>query len=207
LNRWRPSPSLVVSFVALFVALAGTAIALNTNSVGAKHIKADAVRADEIKADAVRSDEIQTQAVGTDEIALLSVGAEDIGLDEVGQIHVAPNAVASEEIANGAVDSPEIGEGGAHGGIHPHDGNEVTIAGQTGQNGAYVLGTATATCAAGEELVSGYAHWGGDPDGTDEELVIVEYEPDYVNEVWVAVGGNDSGTDALFESVAVCLEA
>ncbi len=52
----RPSPATVISLLALFVALAGTAYALERGEVKSKHIAADAVRAkhvtDEVTGDA-----------------------------------------------------------------------------------------------------------------------------------------------------------
>jgi hypothetical protein len=60
IKRWRPSPSLVVSFVALFVALSGTALALKANSVGSKHIKENAVRSKHIKDGHVKAAELGT---------------------------------------------------------------------------------------------------------------------------------------------------
>jgi hypothetical protein len=49
----RPSPATVISLVALFVALAGTAYALERGEVQAKHIAADAVRAKHVKDEAI----------------------------------------------------------------------------------------------------------------------------------------------------------
>jgi hypothetical protein len=40
----RPSPALVISLIALFVALSGTAYALATNSIGARELKPIVVR-------------------------------------------------------------------------------------------------------------------------------------------------------------------
>jgi hypothetical protein len=49
----------VVSTLALFVALGGTAWALGANSVGSKQIKSDAVKTDEIAGNAVTSPEVK----------------------------------------------------------------------------------------------------------------------------------------------------
>jgi len=49
----RPSPATLISVLALFVALAGTAYALERGSVKSKHIAADAVRAKHVKANAI----------------------------------------------------------------------------------------------------------------------------------------------------------
>jgi hypothetical protein len=49
----RPSPATLISLLALFVALAGTAYALERGSVKSKHIAADAVRAKHVQDNAV----------------------------------------------------------------------------------------------------------------------------------------------------------
>ena len=65
----RPSPSLVLAFVALLVALGGTsyaAITLPKNSVGTKQLKRNAVTAAEIKSGAVTGPDIRKGAVNSD---------------------------------------------------------------------------------------------------------------------------------------------
>jgi hypothetical protein len=57
----KPSPALVISCIALFVALSGSSyavIVLPKNSVGPKQIRANAVGPSEIKTNAVRSEEV-----------------------------------------------------------------------------------------------------------------------------------------------------
>jgi hypothetical protein len=58
----RPSPSLVISLIALFVALSGTsyaALALPKSSVGTKQLKKDAVTAGKIKSNAVTTGKVK----------------------------------------------------------------------------------------------------------------------------------------------------
>ena len=47
-RSWRPSPALAVSFAALFVALSGTALAIQANSIKSKHIVDGQVKAEDV---------------------------------------------------------------------------------------------------------------------------------------------------------------
>jgi hypothetical protein len=73
----RLSPSLVISFIALFVAVGGTAFALGKNSVGARELKAIVVR-----------EKDQTVAPHTTRVIGIKCGAgEQVtggGIEEVG---------------------------------------------------------------------------------------------------------------------------
>ena len=60
----RPSPATVISLVALFVALAGTAYALERGEVKAKNIAADAVRAKHVADDAITGAAVDESTLG-----------------------------------------------------------------------------------------------------------------------------------------------
>ena len=66
-RRWRaPSPALVISLIALFVALGGTtyaATSLPRNSVGTKQLKRNAVTSSKIKKGAVTASKINTNGL------------------------------------------------------------------------------------------------------------------------------------------------
>lgn len=66
LARARPSPSMVVAFVALLVAMGGTgyaAIVLPANSVGAKQLKKGAVKGKKIAKNAVNSRKVKNRSL------------------------------------------------------------------------------------------------------------------------------------------------
>jgi hypothetical protein len=66
----RPSPALVISFIALLVAISGTASALpGRNQVKKDDIAANAVRSSDIKAKNVRSSDIAPGAVSASDLA------------------------------------------------------------------------------------------------------------------------------------------
>ena len=69
-KRSRPAPSTVISIVALFFALGGSAVAISgRNTVDAGDIKVNAVRQSEIAKGAVKGGEIATGVVRSGEIA------------------------------------------------------------------------------------------------------------------------------------------
>lgn len=73
----RPSPSMVVAFIALLVAMAGTgyaATALPTNSVGSKQLKNNAVVAAKIKMNAVNGSKVKNGSLTGSDIKLSSLG-------------------------------------------------------------------------------------------------------------------------------------
>jgi hypothetical protein len=79
----------------------------------------------------------------------------------------------------------------------------VNVPGGTGQNANYNFASVTATCGAGEELISGSGHWIGDANG--EELMLSEVILDQNAETVTVKGGNDFGADRTLVAVASCL--
>jgi hypothetical protein len=73
----RPSPALVISLIALFVALGGTgyaALSLPKNSVGAKQLKKNAVTGSKIKKNAVTSSKVKNHSLTGADIKLGALG-------------------------------------------------------------------------------------------------------------------------------------
>jgi len=60
----KPSPSMVISLIALFVALSGTALALSRNSVGPRELKPNAVRTAHVKNNALAGQDIREASLG-----------------------------------------------------------------------------------------------------------------------------------------------
>jgi hypothetical protein len=80
--RQRPSPAMVVAFVALCVALAGTASALpGRNRVKRDDIARNAVRTSDITKDAIRTRHIKRRNVTRSKIARRSVDSSLVGTD------------------------------------------------------------------------------------------------------------------------------
>ena len=140
LPRRRPSPSIVIALIALFVALGGPAEAaklldgkrIRPGTVGARQIKDGGVAEKELRNGAVTraklspsaisfllqtpnasitANKLADGAVAGGKIADKSLGAVDIADGQIGQPQIADNGVAAREIADGAVDSGEIFDG------------------------------------------------------------------------------------------------
>ncbi len=89
----------------------------------------------------------------------------------------------------------------------------VTVQGGGGENGAYILDSATRACAAGEQAISWSAFWDGDLNGAaagggdDQELTIASVEFDQADQEYTVWGGNDSGTNHTLTLQVLCLAA
>lgn len=77
----------LVGYVALFIALGGSAYAAAT--IGAGDIKNDAIRARHIKTDAVKAGAIKSSQVKSSEVADGSLVDEDLGLAATGSFNLA----------------------------------------------------------------------------------------------------------------------
>jgi hypothetical protein len=96
-SKFRPSPAIVISCLALFLALTGSAFAVS-GSVRSAQIVNGTIRTADLGKDSVRSAKIANGSVNATDLAEASVGSREIAKD----------AVASEEIAENAVASPEV---------------------------------------------------------------------------------------------------
>ena len=109
----RPAPSTVISIVALFFALGGSAVAISgRNTVDAGDIKVNAVRQSEIAKGAVKGGEIATGVVRSGEIAKGAVKASEVASNAVDSSEIAGSAVGASEIAAAAVSGSEVVESG-----------------------------------------------------------------------------------------------
>jgi hypothetical protein len=97
-TKFRPSPALVISCVALFLTLVGTAFAAPKL----------AVRSAQIVNGTVRTIDLRDSAISSPKIANAAVSAIDLAADSVGSEEIAKDAVKSDEIAENAVASPEV---------------------------------------------------------------------------------------------------
>lgn len=172
-SKFRPSPALVISCVALFLALVGTAFAapkfavrsaqivngtvrtvdLRDNAVQSNKVADATITADDLGTDAVNTDEIAENAVASPEVAPDSLTAGDLAANSVTSSEVAdqsltqddlgPNSVGSSEIQTGAIRSSELG-------------TIIQVSNSTGI-AANSNGGVTATCPAGTTVISGGA--------------------------------------------------
>ena len=220
LRRWKPQPATVISLIALFVAIGGTAFAANLakNSVKSKHIKDGQVKTADVGDGAignvdladgsVSTAKILDATVGTADLADNSVNSAKVAADTLAAADLANNSADTAEIASNAVDSAEIAANAVDGieinadavdqgelandsidaaeiaeGITGTDGTPVNIGGGAAENGAYEIGTATASCAANEQIIGGTGFWSLDDNASNNlELFIAEVRINYAAE-------------------------
>ena len=134
-RRLRPSAATVVAFVALFVALAGTAF-----SVGSKVPGKNGVKSSDIAPGNVKTNDLADGAVTTPKLAA----------DAVTDSKLAGNAVTSGKLAANAVTGAKVGDDALSGADIAY-GTHVVSGSSTGGDGA------RADCPAGEIAVGGGA--------------------------------------------------
>lgn len=109
-SKFRPSPAMAISCVALFLALVGTAFAAPQLAVRSAQIVNGTIRTADLGKDAVKSPKIADATVGAADLGPDSVGTEEIAKDAVTTDEIAKDAVNSDEIAQNAINSDEIAE-------------------------------------------------------------------------------------------------
>jgi hypothetical protein len=118
-RKFRPSPAIVISCLALFLALTGSALAVGKNTVRSGQIVNGTVRTVDLRDNAVTSPKIAdatvtaadlgTDSVGSDEIAKDAVDSDEIAKDAVKADEIAANAVASSEVADQSLTQDDLG--------------------------------------------------------------------------------------------------
>jgi hypothetical protein len=168
-NRsFRPSPALVISCVALFMALTGSALAVGIakNSVRSAQIvdgsvrtidlRDNSVNAPKIAPDSVGSEEIAENAVTSPEVAPDSLASQDLGAASVTSSEVADQSLTAADLAANSVGSSELQAGSVRAselGAIIQVSNSTTIKG--GDNASVGV-----TCPAGTTVISGGANSG-----------------------------------------------
>jgi hypothetical protein len=96
----------LVSFLALFVALSGFAVAatqLKKNSVGTKQLKMNAVTTAKIKNEAVTTEKIKNEAVTDGKLANGSVGAAQLQANSITGTNVRDGSLGAADLAPGTI--------------------------------------------------------------------------------------------------------
>ncbi len=119
-NKFRPSPALVISCLALFMALAGSAFAAKTASVSSRQIVDGTVRTIDLRDSAVTSakitdatvsaNDLGTDSVGSDEIAKAAVNSDEIAENAVTSAKVAPDSLTAGDLGPSSVTSSEVAD-------------------------------------------------------------------------------------------------
>ena len=218
-SRWQQAPALVISLVALFAALSGAALALpGTETVNSGDIKNNAVKSIDLKDNAavttddvvdetltgtdvadetIAGNDVQDETIASNDVQNQTLLSSDIADQAITGADVAGDTLQANDLAPDSVRSDELGDG------IRNRYDTVTVPGGTGQNANYNFASTTASCLAGEELISGAGYWIGDANG--EELMLSEVILDQNAETVTVKGGNDFGVDRTLVAVASCL--
>jgi hypothetical protein len=208
-RRFRaPSPALVISVIALFVALGGTsyaAIHLPKNSVGSKQLKKNAVTGAKIKKGAVTSSKLANGSVTSSKIATDAVGTGSIAPDAVTTGVLADKSVTTEKIADKAVTTGQIDDAAvgttqlAAAAVTAGKLGSLTVRNATNTIPANSQLTITSSCNAGERIIGiGYV-W-----GTNAAGLYAEDAAFFLNAALVR-GTNATGAAASLTVQAYCL--
>lgn len=187
MRRLRPSPAMVVAFIALFVAIGGSSYAvtrLPARSVGAKQMRKAAVRTVNLANNAVTGAKVKNQ----------SLTALDINVGSLAGVPSAANATH----AGAAAALDRVTYARAPGAVPPAPPPNPT----TGDQPSVVAG-ASAACPAGTFAVGGGV-------GVDDNAntSVVDSFPEPGGRAWSArVDNSDPGAPHGFTVVAVCIAA
>jgi hypothetical protein len=109
LLRWKPSPSMVVALIALFVALAGTVSALpRSNTVFSDDIVNKQVRTPDLAKAAVKRGKLANGAVTDAKLANGAVTNAKLANGAVTNAKLADNAVASGQVLDGSLGTEDL---------------------------------------------------------------------------------------------------
>jgi hypothetical protein len=107
-SRRRISPALVISCLALFLALAGSALALPKNTVRSAQIVDGTIRTVDIRDQAVNSAKVAEQSLTANDLATDSVGNEELAENAVASPEVAPDSLTTADLGTASVSSSEV---------------------------------------------------------------------------------------------------
>jgi hypothetical protein len=202
-RRRRPSAALVISCVALFLTLAGTAFALPKLSVRSAQIvngtvrtvdlRDNAVSSPKIAPDAVGSVQIAENAVSSPEVAPDSLTASDLGVASVTSSEVADQSLTSNDLGPDSVGSSEI----AANSVGSSELGNVTVRTNAEAIAKGAAGSVSVNCAAGEQVISG----GGQPGLFGVEMTSTRPS----GNGWLYQAKNNTGSDSTITAFAVCL--
>lgn len=107
----RISPALVISCVAVFLALGGTALAaVGKNTVRSAHIVDGTVRTIDLRDSAVNSAKVADESLTAADLGANSVNSDEIAENAVGTSEVAPDSLTAGDLGAASVTSSEVAD-------------------------------------------------------------------------------------------------
>jgi hypothetical protein len=147
-RKFRPSPALLISCLALFMALSGSALAVGIakNSVRSAQIVDGTVRTVDLRDGAVSSPKIAPAAVGKEQLAENSVDSLKVEDGSLSGADVADKTITAADLAPHAVGAGQLGA--------------VTVRTNSNTVAKGGFGSVSVSCAAGEQVLGGGAQPG-----------------------------------------------
>lgn len=207
----RPSHATVVAYLALFVAIGGTAAALpGQNTVNSGDVKNETLKSQDLKdGAAVQGSDVIDDSLTTIDLANDSVFNGEIGNNAVGTSEIADLSVATADLAGGAVTSAKVGNNAVGSGdlatiTVAQDPTPFNFGDQDEGNNDYLYGTSIADCPGGSTVIGGGAKWltGWGGAGGDELQAITEVR--LASNGIIATAVSDVDNDD-FTALAYCL--
>ena len=195
-RSFRISPALVISCLALFMALAGSAFAagvVGKNSVRSAQIVDGTVRTVDLHDGAVTSPKIAPSAVGSEQLAENSVSSSTVAPDSLTSSDLGPNSVTSSEIADNSVTGADI----APESVRANQLGTITQRNITATIKANSTGSVSANCEPGEQIISG----GGQPSVFGIEMTTTRPQ----GNGWLYQAKNNTANDQTITAFALCL--
>jgi hypothetical protein len=189
--RSRISSAHLIGVAALVFAIGGAvAIAsVPNNSVGTLKVKNGSLKGIDIRNNSLTGADVRESTFNCGAIPNADCSADDTV--------EGPGAPAPNSITSGALGAI----------VARVDATPVTIGGGTPDNGMWSSSTATSTasCAAGEQFISGFLEWTSD-NGTNDIVATAEVVPDLATNS-VTVRGIHDETSEMYRAIALCLVA
>ncbi|HEX3733519.1 MAG TPA: hypothetical protein VHU86_00040 [Solirubrobacterales bacterium] len=184
-RSFRPSPALVISCVALFLTLAGTAFAAT--------VAKNSVRSAQIVDATVRTVDLHDGAVNSAKVADNSLTADDLGTNSVGSDEIAENAVSSPKVADHSLTSADL----APESVRANELGTITQRNASATIKAGATGSVSVNCQTGEQIISG----GGQPSVFGVEMTSTRPQ----GNGWLYQAKNTTATDQTITAFALCL--
>lgn len=194
-RSFRISPALVISCVALFLALGGSAFAVGVakNSVRSAQIVDGTVRGLDLRDNAVSAPKIAPNSVGSEEIAENAVESPEVAQDALTAADLGAASVSSSEVADQSLSASDLGPNS----VAASELGTVTVRTNAAKVAKDGSGSVGVQCAAGEQVLSG----GGQPGHFGTEMT--SSRPS--GNGWLYQALNKTGGEDTITVYALCL--
>jgi hypothetical protein len=194
-HSFRPSPALLISCIALFLALTGSAFAVGIakNSVRSAQIVDGSVRTIDLRDNAVNAPKLAPNSVGSEEIAEGAVESPEVAQDALTNQDLGAASVTSSEVADQSLTAADLGPDS----VASSELGAVTVRTNSTTLAKGASGGVNVNCAAGEQVLGG----GGQPGhfGTD----LTSSRPS--GSGWLYQAQNNTGDVDTITVFALCL--